>query len=286
MLNNRILCLFILAIACQSIDALNNKSKHQKMDVEFTILITSYKNEKWAEDNIKSACSQKSTNPYRVIIINDCSPDKTGKIIDDYVKKNNAESFVQVIHNKERVGAMTNIYYAIHLLIPDHHVVVSLDGDDTLAHDRVLLELEKRYQDPDTWITWGSVKKVPTGSENMSRDVPDSVFREGTLRQHPFVTQHLRTFRASLFKKVKKEDMMHEGTFLSVTWDMAFMYPMLEMASSKNPQAKHHHAFIKEILYLYRVDNPLNDFRARAELQARMDRFIRSKPPYKPIDKL
>lgn len=284
MFNIRKLSLFILAVACHSVEALTQKNSHQP--VEFTILITSYKNEKWAEENIKSACSQKSTNPYRVIVINDCSPDNTGKIIDDYIAKNNLSSFVQVIHNKERVGAMANIYYAIHLLIPDNHVVVSLDGDDTLAHNEALLELEKRYQDPNIWITWGSVKKVPTGQEDMSRAVPDSVFREHKLREYPFVTQHLRTFRAGLFKKVKKEDMMHEGKFLSVTWDMAFMYPMLEMATAKVPQANHHHAFIKEILYLYRVDNPLNDFRARAELQARMDKIMRSKPPYLPIDKL
>lgn len=276
----------MIGIISHHLNALVNKNNRSPLPVEFTILITSYKNEKWAEDNIKSACSQKSTNPYRVIVINDCSPDNTGKIIDDYVKKNSLGSFVQVIHNKERVGGMTNIYYAIHLLIPDHHVVVSLDGDDTLANDEVLLELEKHYQDPNLWITWGSAKKIPTGETDLSQALPDSVIREGKLRKYHFVTQHLRTFRASLFKKVKKEDMMYDGKFLTAAWDAAFMFPMVEMASAKDPQSKHHHAFIKKILYLYRVDNPINDFRANRELQARMATYLRAKTPYKPIDKL
>ncbi len=259
----------------------------QPVNVEFTILITSYKNEKWAKDNFKSACCQKSTNPYKVIYINDCSSDRTGEIIDAYVQKHKLGSFVTVIHNKKRVGAMENIYTAIHTIIPDNHVVVSLDGDDMLAHDEVLLQLEKAYSDPAIWMTYGSVLQIPSGKPWMSMKVPNAVFKEKKLRQHhPFVKQHLRTFKAALFKKVKKEDLMYEGEFMQVTWDMACMFPMLEMASAKDPETKNHHLFIDEILYFYRVNNPINDFRVHQEAQAKMDDYIRSKPPYEPLESL
>lgn len=79
---------------------------------------------------------------------------------------------------------------------------------------------------------------------------------------------------------------MYDGKFMSVTWDMAFMFPMLEMASAKDQGLSHHHTFIREILYFYRVDNPINDFRVRKTLQSQMNDHIRGKPPYDPIDSL
>lgn len=285
MIDVRIFCLLIMGSGFLPVDGLKSTFP-QSSPIEFTVLITSYKNEKWAEDNIKSACSQKSTNPYRVIVINDCSPDSTGAIIDEYVQKNNRSPVVKVIHNNQRVGGMANIYHAIHLLIPDHHVVVSLDGDDLFAHDEVLLELEKHYQDPHIWMTWGSVQRFPSGGTEMSRNIPDSIFREHKLREYTFVSQHLRTFKAGLFKKIKKEDMMYNGAFMEVAWDLAFMFPMLEMASAKDPQSRHHHAFIKEVLYLYRINNPISDFRIHKEAQTKMCDYIRKMTPYQPIDRI
>jgi hypothetical protein len=41
-----------------------------------------------------------------------------------------------------------------------------------------------------------------------------------------------------LFKKIKKEDLLYEGEFVLMSWDIAMMFPMLEMES------KGHIAFI------------------------------------------
>jgi len=32
------------------------------------------------------------------------------------------------------------------------------------------------------------------------------------------------------WKKIAKEDLMYEGKFFEMAWDLAFMFPMLEMA--------------------------------------------------------
>jgi hypothetical protein len=62
--------------------------------------------------------------------------------------------------------------------------------------------------------------------------------------------------------------------------DLAFMFPMLEMAS------KGHIYYVKEVLYMYNAHNPLNDFRLDKELQAKLNAYIRSRPPYKPLNSL
>ncbi len=163
MLPKSITLLVFLGICSSIVQASDHIKSNSSEDVEFVIVIPSYKNEKWAEDNLKSACHQKTSLPYQVFYINDCSPDRTGEIVDDYIKKHNLESFVTVIHNKENLGALANIYNTIHRYVPDNKVVVLLDGDDMLSHDEVLLTLEKHYRDPYIWMTYGSAKRNDTG---------------------------------------------------------------------------------------------------------------------------
>ncbi len=70
------------------------------VDVEFVIVVPRYKNEKWAVDNLHSACMQKASRPIQVICVNDASPDRTGEVMDNYVSEHNLESKVMVIHNE------------------------------------------------------------------------------------------------------------------------------------------------------------------------------------------
>ena len=255
----------------------------QANDPEFVILITSYKNQKWAADNLKSACHQKSTKPYQVICINDCSPDRTGEIMDAYVKEHNLQDRVTVIHNKERVGALANIYNAVHSL-EDHKIVVSLDGDDLLANNDVLLRLEEEYRDPDVWLTYGSSTTFPVKNIFVGDRLPDDIFFKGKIRTYRWVTSHLRTFKAGLFKKINKEDLMYNGRFFEMTWDQAFMLPMLEMAGPTKKNPKIRSRYIKDILYNYRMDNPISDHKKDVTFQKSLAKHIRALKPYEPIE--
>ncbi len=281
----KLISFFLVLIASVS-PSLNGIPQKQALfgsgPTEFVIVITSYKNELWAADNLHSACTQKSSRPYQVICINDCSPDKTGAIMDSYVKEHHRESMVKIIHNTERMGAIANWYNTVNNHIPDHKVVVSLDGDDLLAHDEVLLCLEKYYSDPDVWLTYGTGISYPAKDWQISRRIPDSVFKERTLRKHEFVSSHLRTFKAGLFKKIKKEDLFLEGADLAP--DVAFMLPMLEMCAPAKGSTKNHSRYIPDILYLYRTDNPLNVFRTHAKQQLEAGKRIAAQKPYRPLD--
>jgi hypothetical protein len=69
---------------------------------------------------------------------------------------------------------------------------------------------------------------------------------------------------------------MYEGKFFIMAWDLAIMFPMLEMSGEK-------FKCIDEILYIYNDDNPLNDFKVNLQLQLNLDKFIRSKEKYNRI---
>jgi glycosyltransferase involved in cell wall biosynthesis len=252
---------------------------------EFVVLVPTYKNEKWVEQNLKSVCYQKSTRPYKVICVNDCSPDKTGPCIDDFVKQNHLESLVTVIHNDKRIGALANIYHTIYNYIPDHKVVVIVDGDDELSSNEVLLRLEKEYLDPHIWLTWGQFRTF-SGLPSISEDLPaDTLYKSGGLRSYyPYVTSHLRTFKAGLFKKIHKADLLFDGEFFMMTGDIAAMFPMIEMCAPRTIDEKPHCVFIPDVLYLYNDLNPIGDSRVNIDFQRYLESYIRNLKPYDPIN--
>ena len=112
-----------------------------------------------------------------------------------------------------------------------------------------------------------------------NRAVPDEVINANGFREYDWVTTHLRTFYAGLFKRIKKEDLFFEGRFYPVSGDMAMMFPMLEMAGL---HAKH----LDHLAYVYNIDNPLNDFKKDIALILRITAFIRTNEKYEPVTSL
>ena len=248
----------------QPLDGLSAKATKKPVEkkdsiCEFAIVIPSYNNEKYYKENLDSACWQKSTHPYHIYYVNDASTDATGKCVEEYVKQNHLEDKVTIIHNDINLGPGANTYNTIHNHIADHKIVVVLDGDDLFPHNDVLLTLEKHYSDPDTWMTYGVLETLQD-KILMGEKIPDGIFTSNSIRSQAWMCA-LRTFKAGLFKKILKDDFMYEGTFMKVTADLAFMLAMLEMSAPKNGVGKNHCKFIDEILYLYRDNTPINDFR-------------------------
>lgn len=135
-------------------------------------------------------------------------------------------------------------------------------------------------------MTYGSVLTIRAGHTYMSERIPDWVFFDRKLREYTFKSQHLRTFKASLFKKIKMNDLLHEGKFFTKANDMAVMFPRLEICAPVNKNAKNHSASIPEILYIYNAANPINLFRIATESEYQTGLYIRGLPPYNPIKKL
>jgi glycosyltransferase involved in cell wall biosynthesis len=247
---------------------------------EFALIIPSFNNALYYIENLDSACWQNTTYPYHIYYINDCSTDGTGSLVAQYIHDNQLQDKITLINNEVNIGGGANIYNTIHQYIPDDQIVVILDGDDLFPHNNVLLTLEDYYRNSDIWLTYGRLQTFPETSY-MGEEIEEYVFTDNLIRKLGWCSA-LRSFKASLYKKIKRADFLYKGKFMKVTWDLAFMLPMIEMC---NGRVKHS-VYIDEILYLYRVNTPLNDFRLRGPLQKEVDWYIRSLEAYLPLDTL
>lgn len=243
-------------------------------DKKFVIVIPSYKNEKWCEKNILSALNREYTN-FRIIFTDDCSTDGTFDRVARVVNNSPNGNRVSMIKNEKRMGALANLYNMIHSC-RDDEVVLTLDGDDWLANNHVLSKLNSIYSGK-VWITYGQYQNSNDKQIGCAQRYPEQVVKNNTFRRHPWGATHLRTFYAWLFKKIKKEDLMKDGVFYRMTWDFAIMFPMLEMAGV-------HSKFIADILYIYNLENPINDHKVDKGLQQKLDRELRTKPKYRKVE--
>ena len=128
-------------------------------------------------------------------------------------------------------------------------------------------------------MTHGSYIEYPSMQKGtFSRDIPKEVVNQNAFRRAPWMSSHLRTWKASLWKKIKKESLLDDdGNFFPMTGDMAVMFPLLEMAGDRI-------VHIPEVLYCYNRSNPLNDDRVNHALQMRIEGKIRNAQPYERLN--
>lgn len=245
------------------------------MDNHFKIIIPLYNAAKWIKVCLMSVKKQDYKN-FECVIIDDVSTDNSVEIIKKIIKDD--ERFKLII-NKDKKYALKNIYESILLTKPkDEDIIVTLDGDDWLASKDVLNTLNKVYGEKRCWLTYGSYVEYPTKARGkFAKKIPNSVIQQNIFREYQWCSSHLRTFKYHLWKQIKKEDLLDtHGQFYRMTWDLAFMFPMLEMSGNKSQ-------FIEKVLYVYNTGNPLNDHKVNNAYQVILERQIRGKEKYKRI---
>lgn len=256
------------------------KSKFSSsLEKPFVIVIPSYNNSAYCKKNLTSVLDQNYAN-FRVIYIDDCSSDDTFAKVEALVAGSPHASRCILQRNTSNQGALANLYRAVHSC-RDEEIVLIVDGDDYLAHENVLQILNKTYADPDVWMTYGNYLDYPSFKQepHICKEVSPKVIAKGAFRSVEWSTSHLRTFYASLFKKIRLSDLLYEGKFFPMGADLACTYPLLEMAGS-------HSRFIKDVLYLYNRSNPLNDHKKDVALQRNCADCIKKLPRYAPLGEL
>ncbi len=244
----------------------------------YVIIIPSYNNNIWWRENIDSALNLETIPgqiDYRIIYIDDCSTDGTGEAVEQYIKdwrlSSGSQLDIKIIHNEIRRGAMSNWYRAIHSC-RDDEVVVSLDGDDRLAHKQVLLRLEQEYI-KGCWLTYGQYVRKSGKEGNNNLPISTNLI----IRKQQFTFSHLRTFYAGLFKQIKLIDFFNDDDkFYVMACDVALMIPMLEMCAP-------HAVFIYDILYIYNDINAIGDSIINHMLQEEIEAKIKHHKVYSPI---
>jgi len=246
-------------------------SNISEKDKKFVIVIPSYNNVKWCVTNIQSVINQ-DYKFYRAIFVDDCSSDGTFEAVAAKVLASEKFDKITLIKNTTRIGALANLYNMIQSC-DDDEIILTLDGDDWLPDDQVLNTLSKHYSDENIWMTYGQYKNYPDGEIGVADPYPENIVNNNSFRSYKWGASHLRTFYSWLFKKIKKEDLFYNGSFMQMTWDLGIMFPMLEMSGN-------HSKYIADILYIYNMTNPINDHKVNKQLQQDLDRLIRKKPQY------
>lgn len=236
-----------------------------------------YNVEKWISTGIKSLKQQ--TESFKCLLIDDISTDNTVQIVKQKIE---GDSRFELWERKEKSYALKNIVEGIKKINPsDDDIIVTIDGDDWLASETTLARVKQEYEEQDCLMTYGNYIKYPHGIKPWNISVyPDKVIQEGSYRQDPqWRASHLRTFKYRLWNKIQDEDLRApDNSYYRMAWDLAFMFPMLEMAREKA-------RFIPDVLYVYNESNPINDHKVDHSLQLALDKQIRNKTSYEQIEK-
>lgn len=281
--------------ALSIITCLNSRNVIRKTIDEtthFTVVIPSYNNEQWFEKNLGSVFSQNYSN-FNVIYIDDNSQDGTVAGVTNYIAQHKLEDKVTLITNRSRMGQLANRYRAAHLS-DDDSVLVMLDGDDWFAHHNVLKLLNTIYSTKKIWLTYGQYQRWCSHCQEnplratekckhihgkgRSAQIPPKIMNNNSIRTHKWITTHLRTFKAWLFKQIPLRDLHHRGRLFEVGTDIATMIPMVEMAGE-------HTHFIDQVLYIYNRDNPVSCWKPGAPTIVKTDTqgIVRRGKKYEPL---
>lgn len=245
------------------------------MNNKFIIIVPFYNVKKWIKYNIASIKKQNYSN-FKCVLIDDISTDNTCEIVEKMIS--NDSRFILIKNNKKKL-ALQNIYEGLKLANPSQEdIIITLDGDDWFNNSNVLSYLNNFYNQEDCWLTYGSYIEFPSGKKGkFAKQIPQYIIDTQSYRKYEWCASHLRTFKYHLWSKIKKEDLLDkQGNFYKMAWDLSFMFPMLEMAGNKS-------RYIKEILYVYNLDNPLNDHKTDNKYQISLEMEIRNKRKYKEV---
>jgi glycosyltransferase involved in cell wall biosynthesis len=263
----------ILLVCCNAGDLIYANKLPEKPIV---VMIPSYNNQEWYRKNLDSVRTQDYTN-YRIVYIDDCSPDGTAQLVKKYMHEYDLEDKMMLVANFERVGATANWYNNI-IKCRDHELLIMLDGDDWFPNNQVLKKINEVYQNPDIWMTYGRYTMYPSGTIGYGQAYPEDIIDYNAFRPAGFAMAPLRTFYVWLFKNIVKEDLMYQGDFFQSTCDQAILFPMIEMAG-------HHHKFISEVMYIYNVKTTINDAKVDPKLQCKLSWVARSRQQYARLSK-
>jgi glycosyltransferase involved in cell wall biosynthesis len=238
------------------------------MNNQFRVIVPCYNAEKWIKKCIESI-SKQTYKEWSLLIIDDASTDNT-------YERAKSLNVGTVIRNETNLGALANIVGGVSTIgSSPEDIIVLVDGDDWLSNDRVFEKLNTIYNDKDAWMTYGQYQHLSGKHRGICAYLTD------TRRYRKFRTwrtSHLRTFKYHLWKRIKDEDLRDSsGNYYPMTWDLSFMFPMIEMAGLNRIR------YIRDILYIYNDMNPINDDKKNRELQLRLEKEIRAKPLYDEI---
>lgn len=184
-----------------------------------------------------------------------------------------------VLHrNTSKMWQVGNYYqFSRQAEIADDDIIITVDGDDYLPDPGVFSRVIDAYrQYPHVWLTYGQFNRV-RGGRVVKKGFCQPLENAADVRTSPWITSHLRTFRAFLMRAIPKGELMSRDGFLSAAGDMAIMYPMIELAGEGRS------LFLEDINYCYEIGNPQAECRRWQKKQHSTEADLRARRPLSPL---
>jgi glycosyltransferase involved in cell wall biosynthesis len=280
--------------------------------MKFVVIVAMYNMEPWIAENIRMLQSQTYKN-FHCLIGDDLSTDNSFKVASAAV---GSDPRFEIVRHQVKKFSLGNIAALIEHANPaDNDVLILVDGDDLLAHDRVLEKLAAVYAANNCLMTYGSYSETGLSVAPKYGPYPEWVKRLNCYRLVRWRASHLKTFKYVLWKHIPGQYFSIDSSELKRarrralitgcfrTWmhwnqierasllspcerytrrcsDKAITYSLLELAGGRD-------SFIPDVLYHYRVGEWEHDFGNRKISQkwfARLTRnILRHKPRLQPI---
>lgn len=253
-------------------------------EVMFHIVVPGRDHSAFLGKNLDVLLNQTYQN-WRAIVTIDGKTEDNDKAYEIAERYANRDKRIIVCYEKERVWGLANIIHGFSLLAvkfgsSKYDVLMEVDGDDWLDNIEVLNKLAKIYENPDTWLTYGSHYRTQGVVSSLRMPIvcqehKDWVWKEKSFRSAPWWSSQLRTFRRFLWDNIEEKDFLDpEGNYWKRAWDLAWMFPMLEMCE------KHNVVVIPDMIYAYNVHPKCNFMMDGGDAQRKNEWIIRSRPKY------
>lgn len=163
-----------------------------KDDIKISVIIPVYHIENYLEKCIKSICQQTYKN-IEIILVDDCSDDRSGIICDEYAKK---DKRIKVVHQSKNGGPSLARNTGMAQAEGEYYLFV--DGDDWIEEtlcEQAVSVLKRRENDVDT-VHWGYCCVNEEGEE-LSEEYP-VLYPKEIISQTDIFNEFLDTFTVSL----------------------------------------------------------------------------------------
>lgn len=235
------------------------------------VIIPSYNNIQIFEDTLRSVFDQNYRH-FRIIFVDDCSDShhkynglREVDAVRSYVlkEKQNLRTIVVSQHVRQRQGAGRYIGY--HMAYDDE-IVILLDGDDRMHNDDVMNSISQNYIEKCIGASYGSyvdmIDNIVQTKIKGTTEFPRNVILNRSYRSHRYISVHLRTAFAKLFKTIRLIDLLdNNDKFFHIMTDFAEMLPVHEMMTPDRTKKRTSHGrlkyfdVIKSPLCIYNMDN-------------------------------
>jgi glycosyltransferase involved in cell wall biosynthesis len=252
----------------------------KQKNIYFYVLIRHWRSFTYFDRCINSVLSQNYKN-FKILFVDDNSG------YDDFRKIYIREKLKGhiIVFNKTRKYSIRNGYELINkYAIKNNAVVINLDADDWLISNNVFKYLNIYYlKHPDVYLTYGECvlwdgNKYSRPARKIDKywnhQYPNKIIKYKLFRKYPFLPLHPRTWKVSLFKKIKKASLFRpDRTWLKFAEDQAYYYPMLEMVGRN-------FGVINKPLYVYNIFTEMADIKVNTDELLKDELLIRTSNKY------